>query len=741
MRKKFLIGLILSVSFLLGGCTQKPPETILPESTPTQSLASPQISKTQTPDIEKVAGEFLDRWKNEQYQEMYDLLSTDSKLAISQTEFVELYNKTAVELALDELDYEILSTYNDPQNAQVAVNVKYGSVLIEDLQRDVILKFILDSNLWRVNWSEQMIFPELDGDNELDLVRQVPARGNIYDQEGKIVVGPAEAISLGVTPAQIDPEQEEDMLNELSRALDIPAGALKAEYEPFGSRYQGYVPLGTVAREKVEGRLGILESYTNNGLLIRSFQGRYYFDQGIAPQAVGYVRWIQENEEDKYRRLGYARDEKVGGQGLEQWAEPYLSGKRGGTLYLVDSEGKIITQIANSQAGPADEVYTTFEKEFQRDVQQALHGYNGSIVVLEADTGRVLAMASNPSFDPNAFNHTNFNSNHQLPEYYSLEGSSPFLNRATQGLYPLGSVFKIITMAAGLESGEFQADDIYDCGYHFTEIQGIRLDDWTYDHYLEDGETPPSGKLTLVEGLMRSCNPYFWHIGLRFYEKGMTDAIMEMARGFGLGTPTGIEFLEEEAGNIPFPQSEVDATNLAVGQGQMQVTPLQVAQFIAALGNGGTIYRPQIVESIRSSAGEEVQGFTPEEVGELPISAETAQALQEGMNRVVENPRGTAYYRFRGLQIPLVGKTGTAESGSGEPHAWFAGYTLAENENKPDIAVVVIAENAGEGSEVAAPIFRRVVELYFDQYLRLYPWESEIGVWATPEPTKTPEDN
>lgn len=139
---------------------------------------------------------------------------------------------------------------------------------------------------------------------------------------------------------------------------------------------------------------------------------------------------------------------------------------------------------------------------------------------------------------------------------------------------------------------------------------------------------------------MRSCNPYFWHIGLRFYEKGMTDAIMEMARGFGLGTPTGIEFLEEEAGNIPFPQSEVDATNLAVGQGQMQVTPLQVAQFIAALGNGGTIYRPQIVESIRSSAGEEVQGFTPEEVGELPISAETAQALQEGMNRVVENPRG-----------------------------------------------------------------------------------------------------
>lgn len=504
-------------------------------------------------------------------------------------------------------------------------------------------------------------------------------------------------------------------------------------YEDYPPNVDWYLPLGAISLDSIQGRIGILESFTPQGLLLRNFDGRYYFNGGVAPQAVGYVRWIQEAEVDDYRILGYSKGEKVGGQGLESWGESYLTGDRGGILYVVDGEGEIITQLAREEAAPASEIYTTLEKEFQLDVQKALYGYNGAVVVMEMDTGRILAMASNPHFEPNAFNSDYYNSSFLLQEYYKSDQKTPFLNRATQGLYPLGSVFKVITMAAGLETGEFQAGDIYDCGYFFEELSGVTLTDWTYDHFLEDDETPPSGVLTLSEGLMRSCNPYFWHIGLGLYSNGYQDAIAEMAQGFGLGSLTGIETIEEEPGNIPFPTSELDATNLAIGQGDTLVTPLQVVRFMAALGNGGTLYQPQLVESIRDSSGEEIFTFEPQVAGELPISDKTLNIIVNAMIQVVDNPRGTANHRIRGLQIPVAGKTGTAESGSGESHAWFAGYTNNQNENKPDIAVVVIAENAGEGSDVAAPIFRRVVELYFNQVLRYYPWEAEIGVWYVPD--------
>ena len=730
---KRILSLFLLFIFLVG-CNKSNPEEIQADNTPTPGLATPVIQTTQAPDVETAAMDYLDNWRENDFLAMYSQLSPDSQLQISEEDFSQLYHDLAVELALETLEYSILSSFIDPTEAQVAVSVNYISRLIDGLNRDIILTLTLADGEWKIDWSKKLIFPELEGDNQLQLTRFVPTRGNIYDREGSVIVTYAEAVSLGITPSQIKPKKEENLLKELGRDLDIPWKVIAAMYEDFPPNVDWYIPLGAISMDTIESRLGILESYTNTGLLVRTFDGRYYFNGGVAPQAVGYVRWIQEAEEDDYRILGYSRDEKVGGQGLEQWGEPYLSGDRGGVLYVVDGEGEILTELARAEAGPASEIYTTIEKDFQLEVQKALYGYNGAVVVLELDTGRVLAMASNPHFEPNAFNSNYYNSSLLLQEYYKTDQKTPFLNRATQGLYPLGSVFKLVTLAAALESGEFQAGDIYDCGYHFDELDGVTLHDWTYDHFLEDDKTLPSGVLTLSEGLMRSCNPYFWHIGLGLYNKGLTEAISDMAKGFGLGSLTGIGTLEEEAGSIPVPQSEIDATNLAIGQGDSLVTPLQVAQFMAAIGNGGTLYQPQFVESIRTPAGEEVFSFEPLVVGELPISSKNLNIIKNAMVQVVENPRGTANHRIRGLQIPVAGKTGTAESGSGESHAWFGGYTNNQNENKPDIAIVVIAENAGEGSDVAAPIFRRVVELYFNQVLRYYPWESEIGVWYVPDP-------
>jgi penicillin-binding protein 2 len=226
----------------------------------------------------------------------------------------------------------------------------------------------------------------------------------------------------------------------------------------------------------------------------------------------------------------------------------------------------------------------------------------------------------------------------------------------------------------------------------------------------------------------------------------MTKAISDMSRAFGLGSPTGIVGVDEAAGQIPDPVSEVDATNLAIGQGNMLVTPLLVARFIAAVGNGGTLYTPQVIERILPPDGDPSFEFKPEVAGKLPVSPENLKIIQDAMVGVVAStePYGTAWHRFTGLEIPVAGKTGTATSGSGEPHAWFGGYTFAGQQDKPDIAVIVVVENIGEGSDWAAPIFRRIVEHYFyGQPQKLYWWESGFGVTRTPTPefeyTPTPE--
>jgi penicillin-binding protein 2 len=371
--------------------------------------------------------------------------------------------------------------------------------------------------------------------------------------------------------------------------------------------------------------------------------------------------------------------------------------------------------------------------DLQIRLQKSFGDLNGAAIVMEVDTGRILAMVSSPNFDPNLFEPSN--RNNQLLAQMLSDPNRPLYNRAAQGVFPLGSVFKVITISAALESGLYTEDTTYQCGYEFTELPGIILYDWTYTH-----EVPPSGLLTLPEGLMRSCNPFFWHIGLDLFQQGYGMDIPTMARAFGLGTATGLVETGEQAGAIPDPASEGDSVQLAIGQGAMLVTPLQVVDFIAAVGNGGTLYRPQLIEKIAPVDGEPTYTFTPIVRGTLPLSEENMTILQDALRSVVTNRRGTAFYTLANLSVPVAGKTGTAQNPNGDAHAWFAGYSLANRTDKPDIAVVVLVENGGEGSEMAAPIFRRAISLYFSDNTNsggTMPWEASPYVVRSPTPAET----
>lgn len=735
---------IWMITLLLVGCVRSSTKAPTPTALITPSLAPVDVHVTKVPDAAATARAFLDAWKADNYAAMYQLLTADSRKTISEEDFVKHYRGIASEAALSGIDYTILSALvANPQSAQVSYRVTLQSTLVGDITRDTLMNLSRDQGDWKIQWNDTLVLPELTGGNYLAMERIVPARGNIYDREGSALAAHAEVTAIGIVPGQILPEQEEQLFSALVSLTGLRPDDIRARYAAFPPGADWYLPLAEVPAAEVSRRYETLANLS--GLQLSTYKARYYPEGGIAPHVIGYVSTIQADKEEEYLRKGYRRDERVGQIGLEYWGEAFLSGVRGGSLFVFNEQGQPVTRLAEKPAQPPQSIYTTFNKDLQLGVQRAISGFRGAVVVLERDTGRVLAMASSPSFDPNAFEPGNYNSYSLLTDIFN-DPNRPYVNRATQGLYPLGSAFKIITMAAALETGQYSAESTYNCGYFFEEIAGVTLNDWTYEHFLQDGKTQPSGLLTLPQGLIRSCNPYFWHIGLSLYRAGFTTAIADMARSFGLGKPTGIEGVEEEAGQVPVPASEIDATNLAIGQGNLLVTPLQAAAFVAAVGNGGILYQPQVIEKIQPVDGEPTHVFTPKVTGHLAVTPENLKIVQEAMRGVVAStkPFGTAWHRFTGLDIQVAGKTGTAESGSGRPHAWFVGYSFENRPNKPDIAVAVIVENAGEGSDYAAPIFRRVIELYFyGQPGKLYPWESTYFITSTPTPegfeTPTPE--
>ena len=728
-------GIFLVGAVVLGGCARAT-ETPVPP-TATFTLPAPQVFTTSTPSAEAAARAFFDAWNADDTAAMYAMLTNGARSAISEEEFAKRYQNVADEAALLGVRTEITSQQVGPQMADLGYRATLNSAIVGELTRDMSMRLLLEGGQWRVDWNDSMIMPELAGGNYLALDRQASQRAAIYDRNGVPLAKQTEAVALGLWPDYVDLNESKGLMAILSGLTNIRSDTMMNWIRDAGPGE--YIPLGEAPVEQNPRWVELLANW-GPAVVASTYNRRLYYGNGIGPHILGYVSAIQEDELAQYRRKGYRPDERVGRKGLEAWGEELLGGVRGGSLYVFSPDGRPVAELGVKEGKPGQDVYTTYDGEFQRQVQKTLSVYNGAVVVLERDTGRVLAMASSPGFDPNAFEFDNANWSTQLAAL-TENPNSPQFNRATQGQYPLGSVSKLVTIAAALESGRFNAESTLDCQYEWNELPGFTRYDWTWDHFQEDGETRPSGLLTLPQGLVRSCNPWFWHIGLDLFNNGRSTDIAKMARSFGLGSKTGLEGLEEEAGNITDPATAVDAINQAIGQGDMLVTPLQVARFVAALGNGGTLYKPQVIEQIMGLDGTPVITFTPQAQGTLPIKPENLAIIQAAMRDVVvgNSPRGTAWKPLNGLNILVAGKTGTATAPAGEPHAWFAGYTFAGRSDKPDIAVAVIAENAGEGSEIAAPIWRRVVELYFfGSPQRIYPWEAAVDVTKSPTPIESP---
>ncbi len=723
MKSRFLL-ILFALSLLVTTCGNSNQSISPPQAKDTDTAVPSQPSPTQTdppptatvriPGAEGTAGAFLEALEAEDYGTMYAWTTPSTQAIIGPEAFTQRYTQALAAAGVISVTADLHSVLQQEDQAKATYGLTWHSAMVGELQAEVEMDLAFEGAHWGVVWHEGLIWPDMFGGYFMYMDYQAPARANIYDRDGLGLAVESRLISIGVIPGQIS--DETTLLNAVSAVTGLPPADIQSIYG--GQPLDWYIPIADVTIEAAQSHREALE--TTDGIVIKEKEARYYPQGGIAPHIVGYVGLIPAEQLDDYLARGYRGDEWVGVAGLESWSEALLAGKPGVTLRVVTHDGKTHRTLAETELIVSRPIYTTLQRDFQLKVQEILGDRTGAIVVLDPNSGAVLAMASGPGFDPNVF---------ILPDATAeritllSEPRRPLLNRATQGTYPLGSVFKIITMAAALEAGGFTPESLYTCTGVWSELgPGAIKKDW-----LAGGH----GTLTLVQGLERSCDPYFYHVGLALANVGF-DTLPEYARGFGLGQPSGIEGVAEVGGLVPDPDWKLenhgegwasgDSVNLAIGQGFLTVTPLQVARYFAAVANKGTLYRPRVIDRI----GAAPDGSIPEEIlepeitGKLPISEENLSAIREGLEGATQRPGGTATHRFYGLSIPVAGKTGTAQApgATSLPHSWFAGYAPSNCDDLPEgcseqIAIVVMIENAGEGSSVAAPLFRQVVEAYF----------------------------
>ncbi len=681
---------------------------------------------------------FYRAWEGQDYASMYSLLAPRSQALVDQEAFVSLYQNSMETATVQAVHAQPLAVLQEGNTAQMSVRVTWETALVENIVRDHQVNLSFEQGRWGVVWNESLILPELEGGQRLHMEYRIPGRANIYDIDGEALAYQGSAVTVGIVPGEI--VDEPALLAMLSSLLGRPAEEIQLEYA--GAPADWFVPIGEISGEELQANAASVLPFVGAGLRTRERLTRLYPEDGIAPHLTGYVGFIPAEQLAAYRQDGYRGDERVGLAGIEAWGEDYLRGTRAGVLTIVGANGEYVDTIFESEPRQARSIYTTFDSDFQQAVEEALAtaietlptGEAGSVVVMEANTGRVLAMASYPSYNPAIFDTTRPESEAELSAVLTNPGN-PLINRATQGVYPAGSIFKVVTLAAGLRSGLYTPQSVYAS----TGVWNRLGDEYAKVDWLAGGH----GRVTMLGALTVSCNSCFYDMG---YNVDEVDPYLfpNVAREFGLGSPTGIYGVSEAAGLIPDPDWKLatygdgwargDAVNMAIGQGFVQVTPLQMANVFAAIANGGTLYRPTLIDRIGAGGGAPEESWPVEVIGQIPYTPEELAAVQGALRDVTTAGYGTATHRFQNFSVPVAGKTGTAEApAGGEPHAWFAGWAPAAPFTRPDgttidtpeIVVLTMVEHAGEGSAVAAPIFRRIVELYYGiTPLTPYPWET-----------------
>lgn len=648
---------------------------------------------------------YLAAWRERDYAAMHTLLSPESQQFISIDQFAALHRSVLQKLSVQTLNSQLQSILIDGLAATATFRTEWQTVIFNRLETDHLMRLRFDPEpaQWVIGWQHNLILPVLDLGVSLLFEEAAPLRGNIYDVQAVALAKHDQAVTVGVVPQNLRDDGE--TLRILAALLSTDPVVMQEKIQQ--ARSDWFVPLGDLSFDDSITHYDTLQGLV--GVERRPYPIRSYPEDTLAAHTLGTMGPISPDKAASFQQQGYTGDELIGQTGLEAWGELFLAGRRGGRLIALSPAGQILEEVANAAPKPGGHIHLSLDHELQAMAEAALGDRLGSIVMMQPD-GFIKALATNPRYSPN-----DFATGVDVETWQRLlqDASLPMLHRPLQGVYPPGSVFKIISLAAAMEHLGYTPEHSFTCRGTWAGLGS----DFVKKCWLEQGH----GAITLKDGLTQSCNVVFYEIGLALHRLD-PEFLPAMARGFGLGTPTGVMGLDESAGVIPTdtwkratfaePLFNGDSVNMAIGQGFVLTTPLQIARMLAAIANGGTLYQPQVVQRISArDTGEQV--FTPRAIGRLPVSDLTLATLRESLFDVAQSARGTTREVFADIAFSVAGKTGTAETNQEEPHAWFAGYTPAES---PELVMVVMLENAGEGSAEAAPVFRGLAEAYFARH-------------------------
>ena len=594
-------------------------------------------------------------------------------------------------------------------------------------------------------WALQVI----SGDRYLDDARnnqvrtfriQAP-RGTIVDRNGEPLVSNVAGTLVRLWPAtlgEMPEDQRRAMVRRLALLLNIPLGEIQARLRK--AKDDPLAPI-TVKTSVHEDKVAYLEEHQSEfpGVQISETELRHYERSNLLAQVLGYVGEISPDQLARWQGKGYEAGDVVGKTGIEAAYDSYLRGVPGVGQVRVDALGRVtgerqfsrlpeagnslrLTIDANLQAAAEDAIRYGIQLARQT-YPQGWASDGGAIVAMNPWNGDVLALASYPTFDPSVY--VGRIDPKRLQKLADPKANHPTLNRAIAGLYPIGSTFKPVTALAALMEGELSANEFIQCTPRRV-IDGQVFKNW--NPYVNE-------PMELTTAIAASCDTFFYELALRFYTR--TDSpLQKWARRLGFGHITGIDVGPEGAGLVPTPawrrrhfKTAIDrlwssgrSVQLAIGQGDLLVTPLQMTRFYAMVANGGELVQPHVVQDVEKARNEGapplvLRSFALKPPVDIGLDPTALKVVQEGLYDATHAPYGTSASVFGAYPVEVAGKTGTAEKFVSLPgfqgvldQSWWCGYGPVA---KPELVVCALIENGGHGSTAAAPAALRVFEEYF----------------------------